>query len=210
MGKQAIYTLYRQEGLQLRSKRPRRRKMVQERVKQAKVTRTDQTWAMDFVADQLVNGNSIRMLTVIDIFTREALAISVGRKLGAKDVVETLNQLVMRRGAPGSVCADNGAEFAGRLTDPWAYHHKVRLNFSRPGKPTDNGHVESFNGSLRDECLNVHWFETLDEARRVIEAWRIDFKESRPHMAHKGVSPGEFARRYRDSEKAQGGSNAEN
>jgi putative transposase len=90
---------------------------------------------------------------------------------------------------------DNGSEFSGRLLDLWAYHHKVRIDFSRPGKPTDNCYVETFNGSLRDECLNVHWFETLDQAREIIEAWRRDYNESRPHMALAEVAPSDFSRR---------------
>ena len=155
---------------------------------------------MDFVADQLVDGRSIRALTIVDVFSREALAIDVGARLRAEHVVAALNRLVAQRGRPKVMFADNGSEFTGRLLDLWAYHHQVRLDFSRPGRPTDNCFIETFNGSLRDECLNVHWFTSLDEARAIVEAWRIDYNESRPHMALNGVPPGEFARRHKDLE----------
>jgi len=101
----------------------------------------------------------------------------------AENVVEVCNKLVARRGAPKRVFTDNGSEFAGRIFDLWAYHHRVRIDLSRSGKPTDNCFIETFNGSLRDECLNVHWFETLDDAKERIEAWRRDYSESRPHQA---------------------------
>jgi len=147
------------------------------------------------VHDQLSNDHKIRTLTVVDIFTREALAIDIGHRLRGGNVVETLNRLVKERGAPKYLFADNGAEFTGTLMDLWAYHHGVRIDFSRPGKPTDNAYIESFNGSFRDECLNLHWFETLAEARQLIEAWRQDYNESRPHMALGHLPPQEYALR---------------
>lgn len=119
---------------------------------------------MDFVADQLADGRKLRALTVVDVFTREALCIRVGQRLRGEDVVDACNQIVAQRGAPARVFVDNGSEFSGRLMDLWAYHHGVQIDFSRPGKPTDNCFVETFNGSLRDECLNVHWFESLEDA----------------------------------------------
>ena len=127
------------------------------------------------------------------MFSREALAIEVGHRLRGEHVVEVLNRLVRQRTAPRYLFVDNGAEFSGHLVDLWAYHHQVRLDFSRPGKPTDNAYIETFNGSLRDECLNLHWFETLAEARRLIEAWRIDYNMNRPHMALGNIPPAEYA-----------------
>ena len=150
---------------------------------------------MDFVADQLADGTRFRALPILELGRREALAIVVGQRLGAHDVVNALNILAAQRGVPKVIFADNGSEFTGRLLDLWAYHHKVKLDFSRPGKPTDNGFVESFNGSLRDECLDLNWFESLDEAKAIIEAWRVDYNESRPHMALEGQAPKEFAKR---------------
>lgn len=117
-------------------------------------------------------------------------------------MVEVLNRLVARHGAPRYVFVDNGSEFTGRLMDMWAYHHHVRLDFSRPGKPTDNSYVETFNGSLRDECLNVHWFASPTEARRVLEAWRRDYNESRPHSALNELTPAEYARKIKEMEPA--------
>lgn len=141
-------------------------------------------------------------MTVIDIYTRQALAIEAGSRLRGEHVVEVLNRLVMLHGAPKTVFVNNGSEFTGRLMDMWAYHHGVRLDFSRPGKPTDNSYVETFNGSLRDECLNVNWFASLAGARHCLEAWRRDYNESRPHSALKELSPDEFARTIKELEPA--------
>ena len=132
------------------------------------------------------------------VFSREALAIQIGKQLRGENVVEVCNALVAQRGAPKRVFTDNGSEFSGRMFDLWAYHHGVRIDFSRPGKPTDNCFIESFNGSLRDECLNVHWFESMEEAKAQIEAWRIDYNESRPHQALQEVTPAEFALRSKE------------
>jgi len=192
LGKDQTYRLYREEQLQLRSKLPRRRKMAAVRRDAYRPRRPNQAWSMDFVSDQLVDGTRIRLLTILDVFTREAIAIRVGSRMRAEQVVDTCNHLVARRGRPARVFVDNGSEFSGRLMDLWAYHHQVRLDFSRPGKPTDNAFIESFNGSLRKECLNLHWFHSIDEAVETIEAWRIDYIESRPHLALQGMTPGEF------------------
>jgi putative transposase len=200
VGKEQAYRLYTEEGLQLRSKRPRHRKMVVARRERYVPRRANQAWSMDFVADQLVDGTKLRMLTVVDVFTREALCIRVGQRLRAEQVVESCNQLVATRGAPARVFVDNGSEFSGKMMDLWAYHHQVQLDFSRPGKPTDNCFVETFNGSLRDECLNVHWFESIEEAGAKIEAWRVDYNESRPHQALKELTPSEYALKTRQAE----------
>lgn len=202
MGRSLTYRLYTEEGLQLRSKLPRRRKTAVTRRERFVPRRADEAWSMDFVSDQLTNGQRFRALTIVDVFTREALAIKVGRQLRAENVVEVCNGLVARRGAPNRVFTDNGSEFSGRMFDLWAYHHGVRIDFSRPGKPKDNCFVESFNGSLRDECLNVHWFESMDEAKERIEAWRIDYNESRPHQALREDTPAEFAMRTKELERS--------
>ena len=194
VGRNVVYRLYREEGLVLRSKRPRRRKMAAHRQTRHQPSRMNEAWSLDFVHDQLSDGRKIRMLTVIDVYTREALAIEVGDRLCGEHVASVLNRLVYLRGAPSALFVDNGAEFTGQIVDLWAYHHKVRMDFSRPGTPTDNAHIESFNGSFRDECLNVNWFASVAEARQKIEAWRREYNESRPHMAHNGLSPAEFAR----------------
>lgn len=195
LGKDQAYRLYTAEALQLRSKRPRRRKMPVGRRERYVPKRANQAWCTDFVADQLVDGTRLRVLTIVDVFTREALAIEVGHRLRGEDVVRVCNQLVESRGAPVRIFVDNGSEFSGKLFDLWAYHHKVHIDFSRPGKPTDNCFIESFNGSLRDECLNVNWFETIDEARVKIESWRVDYNESRPHQGLNDMAPIEYARK---------------
>ena len=122
------------------------------------------------------------------------MAIEVGSRLTAEHVVAALNRLVTQRGAPTSILVDNGSEFTGLLLDLWSYHNKSSLDFSRPGTPTDNSYIESFNGSFRSECLNAHWFASLAEARSVIEAWRKDYNENRPHTSLKDMTPAEFAR----------------
>lgn len=194
LNRKRTYRLYCELGLQLRARRPRRHVSAERRAPSpTRPTAPNQAWSMDFVADQLVNGKRFRVLTVLDVFTREALALEPGVHLGAADVVATLTRVAARRGAPRRIYCDNGSEFCGRLVDLWAYHRKVTMAFSRPGKPTDHAHIESFNGSFRDECLNVHWFESLSEAKVKIEAWRRDYNASRPHRALNNLAPGEYA-----------------
>ena len=130
---------------------------------------------MDFVANQLVDGTRFRSLTIVDVHTREALDIVVGQRLRAEQVVEACYRIVAKRRAPVRIFVDNGSEFSGRVFDRWAYHRKATIDSSRPGKPANNCFVESFNGLFRDECLNVHWFETIDEAKAKIEAWRVEY-----------------------------------
>ena len=196
-----VYRLYREEGLALRSQRQRRRKMIVHREARVKPSRPNQVWSLDFVHDQLSGGQKFRILTVVDVYSREGLATEVDYCLRAENVVEVLNRLVRQHGAPKFLFADNGAEFTGHLVDLWAYHHNVRIDFSRPGKPTDNAFIETFNGSLRDECLNLHWFDNLAEAKRLIEAWRIDYNVSRPHMGIGNRPPREYALQIRLLEK---------
>lgn len=193
VGRNLVYRLYCEEGLALRTKRPRRRKMAVHREARCQPKQANEAWSLDFLQDQLSNGQKFRALTVVDVYSREALAIEVGQRLQGQHVVDVLNKLVRQRTAPKYLFADNGAEFTGHVVDLWAYHHKVRIDFSRPGKPTDNAHIETFNGSLRDECLNLHWFETVEEAAKLIELWRQDYNESRPHMALGNLPPAEFA-----------------
>jgi putative transposase len=193
LGRSQAYRIYAEEQLQLRSKLPKRRKMIVQRRERIQPRSPGEVWTMDFVADELSHGGKFRILTVVDVFTRQALAVEAGSKLRGENVVEVLNRLAALHGAPKYVFVDNGSEFTGRLMDMWAYHHGVRLDFSRPGKPTDNSFVETFNGSLRDECLNVHWFESLTEAKRILEAWRRDYNESRPHSSLNDLTPVEYA-----------------
>jgi len=183
IGRNLVYRLYREEGLVLRTKRPRRRKMVVHREAHIQPKRPNEAWSLDIIHNELSNGQKLRALTVVDIFTREVLAIEVGHRLRGENVVEVLNRLARLRGAPKYLFADNGAEFTGQLVNLSAYHHGTRIDFSRPGKPTDKFFIETFNGTLRDECLNIHWFGSIVEAKRLIEAWRIDYNDRLPLMA---------------------------
>lgn len=202
LGRNQAYRIYSEERLQLRSKLPKRRKTVVTRRERRAPEAPGEIWSMDFVADQLSGGAKFRILTVVDVFSREALAVEAGSRLRGEDVVAVLNKLMARHGPPKAVFVDNGREFTGRLMDMWAYHHGTKLDFSRPGKPTDNSYVETFSGSLRDECLNVNWFDTLSEARATLEAWRRDYNESRPHSSLKDLTPAEYARRSKELEPA--------
>jgi putative transposase len=149
---------------------------------------------MDFVADQLADGARSRLLTIIDVCTREALAIVVNNRLRGEDVVVALNRLIEKRPAQTCLFVDNGSEFSGQLLDLWAYHNKAKTDFSRPGKATDNCFIETFNGSPRDECLNVHCFASMAEARAVVEVRRVDYNGTRPHTFLKDQTPSDFAR----------------
>ncbi len=160
------HRIYCQEGLNLRTKRPRRHVTARHRQEHPAVTAADQCWSMDFVADNLFNGRRIRALTVVDNFSRECLAIEVGQGLRGDDVVTVMARLKqLQHRVPERFQTDNGSEFISKALDKWAYENGVTMDFSRPGKPTDNALIESFNGSFRDECLNVHWFLSLEDAQ---------------------------------------------
>ena len=189
-----IQRLYREEGLNLRAKRPRRHVMAARWLERQGPSAANEIWAMDFVSDALFDGRRFRALTMVDAFARECLAIEVDQALKADKVEAVLERLTYARGtATGKIRVDNGPEFILRVLDHWAYQHQVTLDFSRPGKPTDNSFVESFNGRLRDECLNTHWFLSLVDARGKIEAWRRDYNECRPHTSLGFRTPAEFA-----------------
>lgn len=193
VGKQRLYRIYREEGLALRRKRPWRHVSASHREQRRPAGHANDIWSMDFAMDQLADGRRFRALTVVDLFTRECLAIEIGQSLRAEHVVQTLNQLKFNRGLPQRIYCDNGSEFVSGQTDLWAYTNQVQLDFSRHGKPTDNAVIESFNGRFREECLNAHWFESLTDAQEKIDAWRWDYNEHRPHRSLKGLTPREFA-----------------
>jgi len=154
---------------------------------------------MDFVADNLFNGRRIRALTVVDNLTRESLAIEVDHRLNGEDVVATMERLKACGRVPDRIQADNGSEFISKVLDRWAYENGVTLDYSRPGKPTDNAFIESFNGSFRDECLNVHWFLSIEDAREKIERWRVDYNKHRPHSSLGDRAPEEFLAEMRQA-----------
>ena len=181
------YRIYCQEGLHLRRKRPRRHISGSRRMMRPEVGRPNACWSMDFVADSLFNGRRFRSLTIVDNYSRECLAIEAGQSLTGAEVVAVVERLVKERGKPERIQSDNGSEFISRILDKWAYDRGVTLDFSRPGKPMDNATIESFNGSYRDECLNVNWFLSMKDAREKIEKWRRDYNEFRPHSALGGA-----------------------
>jgi len=183
-----VYRLYVQEGLSLRIKR--KKKLVSAvRAEVPPPIAPNQVWAMDFVADSLTNGAAFRALTLVDNYSRESLAIEADFSLTGKRVVEVLERVVKRQGKPQVIKCDNGTEFVSTAMDQWAYRAGVKLDFSRPGKPTDNAYIESFNGRLRQECLDVHWFDSIGEAREKIEKWRRDYNQQRPHSALGNQTP---------------------
>lgn len=155
----------------------------------------NEIWSLDFVADALFDGRKLRMLTVVDLFTRECLAIEVGQSLKGEDVVRTLSDVCVQRGLPGTTKTDKASECISKVMDKWACERGVELDFSRPGKPIDHAAVESLNGRLRQECLSASWFLSLGDAQTQIEAWRRYYHESRPHSAWGWATPAEFARR---------------
>jgi len=170
-------------GLQLRNKTPKRRVKAKLREDRRPPSQANETWAMDFIHDQLATGRKIRVLTVVDTFSRYAPVIDPRFSYRAEDVVATLEQACAALGYPKTIRVDQGTEFVSRDLDLWAYAKEVTLDFSRPGKPTDNAFAEAFNGRVRAECLNAHWFLTLADAREKLEAWRRYYNEDRPHGA---------------------------
>ena len=190
-----VYRLYRELGLQLRNKTPKRRVKAKLREDRRPATRSNETWAMDFVHDQLATGTKLRVLTIVDTFSRFSPAIEPRFNFRGADVVEVLERVGRVIGFPAGIRVDQGSEFVSRDLDLWAYQRGVTLDFSRPGKPTDNAFIESFNGKFRAECLNAHWFMSLDDARRKCEAWRRDYNEERPHSAIGNKVPIELVNR---------------
>jgi putative transposase len=187
-----IHRVYREEKLQVKVRR--RRKTARWRGdKPLPATRPNERWSMDFMSDQLANGRTIRVFNVVDDFTRQCLAMEVDTSLGGGRVTRVLDRLVARHGHPQRIVMDNGPEFTGKALDRWAYEHRVDLAFIEPGKPVQNAFVESFNGTCRDECLNENWFLSLADARTIIENWRIDYNEQRPHSSLGRRTPSEFA-----------------
>lgn len=199
-----VYRLYCEEGLNLRSKRPRRRVASAHRVERREVSTINECWSMDFVSDSLFNGRRFRALTIVDNFSRECLWIEAAQSLRGEEVVSVLKYLKQSRGVPKSIRCDNGPEFISKVLDRWAYENGVTLDYSRPGKPTDNAFVESFNGSFRDECLNVNWFLSMEDDRDKIETWRVDYNEYRPHSSLEEMTPSYFAKTTvrKEAEKA--------
>ena len=188
-----VYRLYREEGLAMRIRQRRRIRWSGVVVKPA-ASQPNERWSMDFVTDCVSSGKVIRMLTIVDDCTRECPAIEVDTSLGGLRVRRVLDRMASERGLPETIVVDNGPEFRGRALAAWSEERGVRLEFIQPGKPVQNAYIESFNGRLRDECLNANWFTSLSDARGKIETWRQDYNEHRPHSSLNYLPPAEFAR----------------
>jgi putative transposase len=183
--------IYREEGLSLR-RRKRKKTAAQVRVILPVPLKPNERWSMDFVTDSIVTGRRFRALVIVDDYSRECPSIEVDTSLGGRRVVAVLDRLGEMRGLPEVITIDNGPEFASKALDEWACRRGVRLNFIRPGKPIENAFAESFIGRFRDECLNENWFISLNNARELIEKWRIDYNEGRPHTSLGGLTPREY------------------
>jgi len=186
-----IERIYREEKLQVRRRR-RKRVCGEAREPLIQPSRPNQVWAMDFMGDALANGRKIRLLNIVDAYSRECLRIEVDTSLPGARVVRVLEELRTSRGLPEQIMTDNGPEFTGRVMDAWAYAREVKLHFIEPGKPMQNGYVESFNGKFRDECLNENWFVDLPDVRQVTEDYRVDYNEERPHRSLGNLTPSEY------------------
>jgi putative transposase len=196
-----VYRLYKQEGLSLRLKTKKKR-ASESRVPLAQASAPLECWSMDFVADRLSDGRQIRMLTLVDNFSRVSPAIEVDFSLTGKRVVEVLERLKTRCGLPKVIKVDIGSEFISKAMDECAYRNGVKLELSRPGKPTDNAFIESFNGRLRQECLQQNWFISLDDARGIIQDWREDYNQQRPHSSLGQQTPSEFVAHWQQTRTA--------
>jgi len=189
-----VYRVYCEEGLNLRSKRPRRNRSAAHRQPaEGNASSLNECWSMDFVSDQLYNGTRFRALTVVDNYSRKCLAVHAGKSLKGSDVVQVMETVTFGNEVlPKRIKVDNGSEFISKILDRWAYENNVELDFSRPGKPTDNPFIESFNGSFRDECLNANWFFSLTDAQEKFDIWREDYNSFRPHSSLGDITPEEY------------------
>ena len=184
--------LYAEAGLQVR-RRKRKKVPVSDRQPLGRPQKANQVWSMDFVFDRTAEGRAIKCLTVVDDATHEAVAVVPERAIGGHALTRILDRLAVQRGLPQAIRTDNGKEFCGRAMLTWAHERGIRLFLIQPGKPNQNAYIESFNGRLRDECLNEHWFVSLAHANAVIEAWRREYNDERPKRSLGGLTPSAYA-----------------
>lgn len=196
VNRKRVQRIYRVMNLAVRRRGKKRRSLAPRPVRDP-ITAPNKRWSMDFVSDALASGRRFRCLTVLDEHTRESLAIHAARSIPATSVIHVLERLRGSRGLPEVIMTDNGPEFTSQALDAWAYARGIKVEFIQPGKPVQNCYIESFNGTFRDECLNLHWFLSLDDARAEIERWRADYNHVRPHSSLKQLTPDEFAEAQR-------------
>lgn len=189
------YRLYKNAGLTLK-KRNKKKKYEKRGMPTRNLLEMNARWSMDFVSDRTRSGANIRVLTLIDELTRECLALEVDSSITGRKVAAVLNRVAIFRGMPKQILTDNGSEFTSNLMNAWGYDHKVDHIFIDPGKPMQNGYIESFNGKFRAECLNQHWFKNLAEAKEIIEAWRLEYNTVRPHSSLDNLTPSEYAAKF--------------
>ena len=187
-----VERLYQEAELQVR-RRKRKKVVAGERQPLLRPSRANEVWSMDFVFDRTAEGRSIKCLTIVDDATHESVAIEVERAISGHGVSRVLDRLALSRGLPKVIRTDNGKEFCGKAMVMWAHEHGVQLRLIEPGKPNQNAYIESFNGRLRDECLNEHWFPSLLHARTEIEIWRREYNEERPKKGLGGMTPSAYA-----------------
>ncbi len=196
-----VLRIYQQEELLVRTKT--RRKLASHlRVVPPPAQRPNERWGLDFMHDTLADGRRFRVLTVMDLCTRECLALAAASNFPVSRVIDVLEPVVATRGSPSMVTVDNGTEFTSRRFDAWATDHGVKIDFIRPGHPVENAFIESFNGRVREECLNLHWFRSIEEATRKLAAWRQDYNEVRPHSSLDNLAPREYVARLLVAQEA--------
>jgi putative transposase len=192
-----IERIYREEGLQLSRRRKRRKTSKVIRNEPEPVTGLNEEWAMDFVSDTLYNGGRFRVFNLMDTYNRKALQMQARSSMSGTLVTRFLDEAVVEYGKPRRIRCDNGPEFAGKVLDQWCYQNGIDLYFIKPGKPTENCYIESFNGTFRDECLNTNWFWSIQEAQIIIESWCREYNEERPHGSLGGLTPNQFSLKLR-------------
>jgi putative transposase len=191
-----VHRIWKDEGLQIKRKRPKRRSQCARSDVINRAAHPNHVWSYDFVHDSTRRGGMIKLLTVLDEYTRESLLIRVESRLDSVDVVETLSMLFKSRGVPKYIRSDNGSEFIANRLKKWFEEQKCSTIYIEPGSPWENPYIESFNGKLRDECLNMNEFENIKQAREIISEWRCEYNEARPHSSLNYLTPEEFASRY--------------
>lgn len=195
--------IYREEGLCL-SNRKKKKSVSPLRVPMPAATRPNETWSLDFLSDACASGRRLRILTMIDDFSRIPPGILVNSSITGKRVTQFIDQVSMFHGYPENIRVDNGPEFVSETFQVWASKRNIRVEYTRPGKPTDNAFIESFNGKFRDECLNQHWFLNVQDASEIIETWRLSYIDERPHSSLNKMTPYEFVKEHQNDLQKKG------